>query len=204
MKKVLFVSLILFIPILVVLNNAYSIGFDLTFYHNEFKQIKTYDRVENADAIIANTLNYMNGIEDLKYFEGKEAQHMQDVKKVVMKFALLNLILTLAVATIILRLRNFTLIYYSFIFAFILLLLIIFALYFFDFSLLFEKFHSVLFDAGTWMFPSDDLLIKLFPLNFFSDAARIILLNSLYQLFVVCLAMFAVEKWVLRSKDELL
>lgn len=40
-----------------------------------------------------------------------------------------------------------------------------------DFSAFFSAFHGAFFKAGTWTFPTDALLIRLFPLPFWSSAA---------------------------------
>lgn len=40
-----------------------------------------------------------------------------------------------------------------------------------DFDAFFSAFHGVFFKAGTWTFPADALLIRVFPLPFWSTAA---------------------------------
>jgi len=40
-----------------------------------------------------------------------------------------------------------------------------------DFETLFAAFHGVFFRAGTWTFPADALIIRVFPLPFWSSAA---------------------------------
>lgn len=40
-----------------------------------------------------------------------------------------------------------------------------------DFDTFFTAFHGVFFEAGTWSFPADALLIRVFPLPFWSAAA---------------------------------
>ncbi|MBE0477464.1 MAG: DUF1461 domain-containing protein [Coriobacteriia bacterium] len=40
-----------------------------------------------------------------------------------------------------------------------------------DFGRLFERFHDVLFAPGTWMFPYDSLLVRLFPGPFWAVSA---------------------------------
>jgi len=39
-----------------------------------------------------------------------------------------------------------------------------------DFNAFFAVFHSLFFEAGTWMFPADSLLIRVFPLPFWMAA----------------------------------
>lgn len=47
----------------------------------------------------------------------------------------------------------------------------------FDFGVLFTAFHGVFFEGGTWVFPEDSLLIRLFPERFWmaSGAAWLVL-----------------------------
>jgi integral membrane protein (TIGR01906 family) len=40
-----------------------------------------------------------------------------------------------------------------------------------DFDTFFSAFHGVFFEAGTWTFPADALIIRVFPLPFWSSAA---------------------------------
>jgi integral membrane protein (TIGR01906 family) len=42
-----------------------------------------------------------------------------------------------------------------------------------DFDAFFSAFHSLFFAAGTWTFPSDSLLIRLFPEAFWSTAGLV-------------------------------
>ncbi len=42
-----------------------------------------------------------------------------------------------------------------------------------DFSVLFTRFHELFFAEGTWVFPEDALLIRLFPLPFWGWSAAV-------------------------------
>ena len=50
--------------------------------------------------------------------------------------------------------------------AIIVVLLLFFA---FFFETAFDNFHTLLFAEGTWIFPMDSVLIKLYPPDFFFD-----------------------------------
>ncbi|MBR9683514.1 DUF1461 domain-containing protein [Candidatus Woesearchaeota archaeon] len=50
---------------------------------------------------------------------------------------------------------------------------------FFDFNLLFDIFHKVLFPGGNWIFSQDSFLIQTFPLTFFISAIKKIVYLSL-------------------------
>lgn len=46
-----------------------------------------------------------------------------------------------------------------------------------SFSLLFEKFHELLFPQGNWTFAADSLLIQTFPLQFWVNEAILVLIG---------------------------
>jgi len=56
-------------------------------------------------------------------------------------------------------------------------LLLLFA--FLSFNWLFNAFHQLLFEPGTWLFPADSQLIQLFPLKFFITLTKRILIGTL-------------------------
>jgi uncharacterized membrane protein len=40
-----------------------------------------------------------------------------------------------------------------------------------DFEVVFSGFHGIFFEEGTWTFPADSLLVRLFPLRFWTVSA---------------------------------
>jgi integral membrane protein (TIGR01906 family) len=54
-----------------------------------------------------------------------------------------------------------------------------------SFGSFFTRFHNVFFESGTWVFRADDTLIRLFPLDFWSDAATFIAGLTLAELLLV-------------------
>jgi len=189
-----FIILVLTLPLLVILNNAYTTGFSESFYHNEYEKIGTYERVPDADDITINILNFFNDKEKLNYFSEKEKEHMQDVKSTIFKFFIAFTILKLVVASLIIYIRKINLLFYAFITSLILLIILSLTLYLFDFSSLFTNFHNIFFEPGTWTFSEQDLLIKLFPMQFFQDITNTVWFNSLYQLLITCIFLFILKK----------
>lgn len=61
-----------------------------------------------------------------------------------------------------------------------------------DFDALFARFHTLFFAAGTWVFPSDSLLIRLFPEQFWITAGV-----SWAVLVVAVAALYALCGWLL-------
>jgi len=190
------INLIILLPLLVLLSNAYFFGFNDAFYHNEFEKIGTYDRVENADEIINNTFLFVNGQEDLKFFSDREKSHMEDVKEVVSSFFFALLALKLLVAFLIIKIRKIEIITKAFQYSLIWFTIVVLSLLFFNFSDLFTSFHGIFFEQGTWVFSQSDLLIQLFPSQFFQDISKTIILNALYQLAIATIALSVLNKLV--------
>lgn len=59
-----------------------------------------------------------------------------------------------------------------------------------DFDLFFSAFHGVFFEAGTWTFPYDSLLIQLFPIEFWMASG--VALVAFVMLFSAALAALGV------------
>lgn len=53
------------------------------------------------------------------------------------------------------------------------------------FQFFFVRFHLIFFEGGTWMFPSTDTLIQIFPEKFWFDASLLIVLLTLVEAVVV-------------------
>ena len=59
-----------------------------------------------------------------------------------------------------------------------------------NFNYFFNLFHSVFFKTGTWVFPTESLSIKLFPIELFQGFAKNILTKiSLVSLFLLLIGM---------------
>jgi integral membrane protein (TIGR01906 family) len=54
-----------------------------------------------------------------------------------------------------------------------------------SFSSFFTEFHHVFFEGNTWLFHQDDTLIRLFPTDFWFDAAVIIAGLTVVELLLV-------------------
>ena len=68
-----------------------------------------------------------------------------------------------------------------------------------DFDALFSAFHSVFFEAGTWVFPADSLLIELFPETFWAVAGASLALLVAAQGVVMWLASRALRTRVVHD-----
>jgi integral membrane protein (TIGR01906 family) len=186
--------------------------FNKDFYYREYSKTGVYVQlsdnttyaVETAHNITENVIKYFRNTEDLKYFSGDERSHMLDVKKLIrtMQFIYYGA----AAITILLffycyrkfkedkfdfiRILAKSLLYSSI--AAIIFLLILFLLSVFSFDLTFTVFHMIFFPQGNWMFPSDSLLITLFPQQFFFDITLRIVIYAMFQ----ALIFFGIGYWM--------
>ncbi|HOT91628.1 MAG TPA: TIGR01906 family membrane protein [Anaerolineae bacterium] len=62
------------------------------------------------------------------------------------------------------------------------------------FESFFTAFHGVFFESGTWLFDYSDTLIRLFPLQFWSDAGMLIAVAVACMAFALALLGRAVQK----------
>ena len=149
----------------------------------------TEDRLHYAPLALNYLLND-SGIEylgDLTFPDGaalyneRELKHMADVKVVVRAaFALLGLSILLIVGTLILAWKQSTfrqsvrvgLLQGALLTIGIIVGLVVLAVTMWD--VFFTGFHQLLFESGTWRFYFSDTLIRLFPEQFWFDAAVII------------------------------
>ncbi|MDW8226680.1 MAG: TIGR01906 family membrane protein [Anaerolineales bacterium] len=113
-------------------------------------------------------------------FNARELRHMRDVKAVFVPVVNLGFGLTLVLFGLLLvaQRRPWRMDFIMGIrrggwltFGLIVVLGLFSALSFWTF---FEKFHSLFFEAETWIFPYSDTLIRLYPLRFWQDAVLVL------------------------------
>jgi len=137
----------------------------------------------DADISYLGRLTFPNG-EPL--FTAKELQHMQDVKTVARAAfqTLAALAIILAASAILLGRRRATRPWLwgalsdgALLTIFLILALIVFALV--GWQIFFDNFHALFFEGDSWVFSTSDTLIRLFPEQFWFDAALSVGLLSL-------------------------
>lgn len=143
------------------------------------------------------SISYLVNSEDTSYladlrFEGgepvfnaRELSHMDDVKAVVtgMRVALVILLLAVVIiALVTVRGGHKHLLFNAFhwggwaTIGLVVAILLFVAL---NFNSLFNWFHQIFFESGTWQFHPSDTLIRLFPMRFWSDAFILVGVQSL-------------------------
>ena len=153
--------LILLIPIFIISFNLNFLIFNYNFYNN--------------NDVNDNLLNYFKDKEELKFnYTEREYIHLNDVKSLINILEIIVYVLLLLILIII---------FYDFDIEKILIISglitigIIFILVIFNFGFLFTKFHEVLFVNDYWLLPEDSLLIKTYPIEFFTGFFKRLVLN---------------------------
>jgi integral membrane protein (TIGR01906 family) len=183
-NKILFGVLVVSVAIIILLSNFYFLLYDKSFYVSEFSKYDLY--IEKWDMFLDNMFDFFKGKAELNpYFNERETSHMDDVKDVIHGFVVAlqaALVVSLVFGFYLLkdkRKRRKTivkLLIYSGGLA--MLISVLFFVLSFKFEWLFVNFHSVFFKPGTWIFYEGDLLIKIFPQQFFVDFfSRVVFVN---------------------------
>jgi len=134
------------------------------------------------------SIDYLVNSEDITYLESlafedgepiyvaSELSHMEDVKSVVteMRIALVGMMVVILVINILAVKNGWQKdVYFSYerggwITISLIVAILIFVLLSFD--QLFNWFHQIFFESGTWRFYTSDTLIRLFPMRFWRDS----------------------------------
>ena len=188
LKIIFIVSLIL----LIIISNFKLLALNFNFYKNEFSKLNVYEKIPDADKQALNLINYHNNKEELSnFFNDREKLHLQDVKNLFQKLSLIfyiSLILSLILLIYFIYIKKYKIIYSSFLIAGILtfILIILFLISVSNFDKAFTQFHLILFSNNLWQLnPETDNLVNLFPLQFFYDITKQIIINTLISLFIL-------------------
>lgn len=113
-------------------------------------------------------------------YNAREVSHMDDVKLVYDRLtagALIVLVIALAAVWGLVRLGHGPAVWGALSDGALFTLLVLIALgawMLVGFNAFFTAFHGIFFEGGTWLFAETDTLIRLFPLQFWSDAGILI------------------------------
>ncbi|MBI2670466.1 DUF1461 domain-containing protein [Candidatus Woesearchaeota archaeon] len=185
MKKSIFISGLLFIALFLIIlfSSVFPLIFNKSFYTKECNKLGT-----NCEKTI-HVLDYLKNKSTLsKEFNEREKIHMKDVKNLIYTLLIFYIITTVVVAAMIIvtyiynkkNFLNFLRIYFLYggIFSLLLLLTPLMLIYL-NFDFVFSVFHRLFFRPGTFLFNENDLLIRLFPEQFFVDAGLNIFFNAI-------------------------
>ncbi len=156
----------------------------------------------DADISYLERLTFPNG---QPLFNARELQHMEDVKEVThaafQTLATLAAILTLSVLLLARRPTRHqlwrALADGALLTIFIIVGLLVLALVSWQFF--FDNFHALFFEGDTWIFSTSDTLIRLFPQQFWFDAALSVGFLSLLSSLLILYCAHALERRATRS-----
>ncbi|MDP7140833.1 MAG: DUF1461 domain-containing protein [Candidatus Woesearchaeota archaeon] len=174
------------LALLILLVNFNFMVFNESYYIEQFRKNDVYSKVPEAEQVLDNVFVFFEGKElSSEFFEEKEILHMKDVKRLIERgsyllYSLVGSFLILVVVLIKTTNRNKVVKYlgFSLIAGGSIVIGVSLLLWLFDFSSLFTNFHLIFFPQGNWMFPSESMLIGLFPKAFFYDISFRIFRNS--------------------------
>lgn len=188
--------IILTIPVFVYLNNFERYAFDLSFYDEEFEENNISKQVNNSLFITKQLLSYLKSKQDSRIetdvFNEKEKEHLLEVRALmqtalkIRNYSFFVLIL-LCMLLFLLYKDNYVFLrkLSTGILGGSLLIIVLFLLgvmLLSNFTGSFYAFHELSFKTNTWLLnPETDLLIVLFPENFFYNITKGIFVSSLLQ-----------------------
>ena len=193
-QKILVIFSIILLVLIIFSANFFMVFFNRGFYNKEFKKYGQYDELGTmgVQKTVDYLINYLTSesteigtVQELNAFAPEEKTHLEDVRQIihwVKIIGIASLILLIGAIIRLSRLKDFKLnlkrifiIGSTSTFA-VLVILFVISL---NFPSFFEGFHKLLFPQGNYTFPSNYLLIKLFPEAFFNDYAREMFFHTL-------------------------
>ncbi len=187
-KKTIFIalaSIMLFQAIF--LANFRALVFNQGYYEKNFEKTGTYSRIPDANSAASDLIDYFQGKNRVSMiFDERESSHLEDVKSLIQKtntylYLLIFSLLIILFASVFLLSKGFHEFILKILFlpaaAVLAVSLILFVAYNF-FPQLFEAFHLTFFQPGSYIFPEDSNLIKMFPEEFFMNFTYDIIKNS--------------------------
>tara|TARA_Y100000310_G_scaffold163763_1_gene163560 strand:- start:82 stop:762 length:681 start_codon:yes stop_codon:yes gene_type:complete len=202
-KKIILTLLIILLPIIIITASTDSVIFNkqnYLKYENRVEKIINLDNdanleyvLENSteegkEEVIINLLDYFNNNKEIieqEEFTQEEKLHFLDVKNTIRAISSILLLSIMMTAMLLIylfeetkkkRLRNLS---FYIINGSSITIVIVISIYLLsqNFNYFFTLFHSLLFKAGTWIFPAESLSIRLFPLELFQEITKKILIK---------------------------
>lgn len=208
MRSPLLITGVIALPIVLFLSSFFFTIDDKDFFLKEFHKHNVYAKVKDPELNLQRLLEFFNdpkaaetGIAD---FNEREESHIRDVKEVLRKAKNIYVFLLVLEAAIIFmlllkknekkRINEISKLFFFGGCATLSILTLVFFMSAFSFDSLFTLFHRALFNEGTWVFSANDTLIRMFPLGFFIDFTREMLLLAFTQSVVITFFGYAMRK----------
>jgi len=195
-KLAILSSIVLFI--IIFLSGFAQLIFNEEFYLKEHE--KNNVPLQDSTDMTKNLISYLQGHEELKFFNDKEKLHLEDVKDLVFKgfIVYFSLIAIFMITLIFLYDKNFTKTL-SKVLTWSSIIIIGFSVLSFAlsryFNYFFIKFHHVFFDNDLWLLnPTTDMLIILLPEQFFIDFVVAVFVKSLITALILLIFSYMLKK----------
>src|SRR3989338_8434781 len=154
-KVMISIILILFIPYLINIGNFRLLLYDPSFYHDEFQKVLSYERQPDAEKLLGNLLQFIKGREALSSdFNEREESHMHDVRAVIRGFLyVMYAMLILYIILLWIMIKRFKVSIEKIMYLnagggdLTILLLLFLYIATLNFSIVFDRFHTVFFNA---------------------------------------------------------
>tara|TARA_Y100000310_G_scaffold139226_1_gene138499 strand:- start:244 stop:894 length:651 start_codon:yes stop_codon:yes gene_type:complete len=189
MRKYTYLLFVIALIFVVFVGSYQFLLYNSSVYTGLLERHGSFERVENAGELHQAFIDYISSDSEsrptIEGYTDRELDHLYDVKRVIKGFyvawwvALVVLIasflfLMITAPSLLKMVRR--------LFLFggmgILGMGLVFILGALLFVPLFYVFHTLFFASGTWVFSSQDLLIRMYPLNFFRDYFIRIIIDS--------------------------
>lgn len=195
-----YIIIILF-PAVIVLGNLQALMLNENFYYQLYEQSETYNNFESVDIVktqTKNLLGYLRGKNKLEhnFYSEQDTFHLKDVKSLMdfsSRFFVLTAITSLFIGIYLLFKKRYRDLSSALLAGSIFTISSIVSLGFGilnAFDWFFIKFHLLLFSNNLWLFEESDILIKLFPKQFFINFANQLAVNILISSIVIAIISF--------------
>lgn len=205
--------------------SIYSVAFDTNQYEIEFEKYDIAESMEieksELSQVMQKMISYLAGDADsmqsykvyysfykVPYFTDGELKHMQDVRGVfhfgdVVFYVMLGLYFACMVFLLLIKKNNIEKnigFFNKSTLALILITLFIGLMFSIDFNQAFENFHKIFFPQGNYTFPWSSNLIKMLPIELFTDFVTIIIVNMASYLICIYGGTKVLKKFVQEKK----
>ena len=170
MKNLFIILFSVSVPFLILLDNTKQ-AIVYEGYENILNETGAFDRVDNVKEINSQIVGFIIGTnQEFSALTPREKKHMEDVRWVVANGYAVYLILMLVAFVsffVIITKYGFDTASNALMIAAVVSLSKLILLSMIDFSALFTFIHGLIFEQGSWLFSSSDLLIRLYSFEFF-------------------------------------
>ena len=205
-------GLLLLLPLAIFLISAQFVILNEAFYHKQFEKHGVYDNFpvpeEQLNEQVHKLVGFLNKENELELdiLSEKEKQHLYDVQDLIHKYKIATWIIVALTLLMMLAARNAKIILQACVSTLIWSGLFL-GLIAISFEKIFTLFHEVTFSNDLWQLdPQKDVLINIFPQEFFYELVAAIILRGLIIAAILGAIMaiyLAIKKIYKRQKEHL-